>query len=77
MDFWLQICYYLKNKKDAGENLGGTNDLLFRYKMIMREVKMMKQNLSMAWIDYKKVYDMVPHSRILDCLETVGITEKI
>ena len=61
MDFWLQICYYLKNKKDAGENLGGTNDLLFRYKMIIREVKMMKQNLSVAWIDYKKVYDMVPH----------------
>ena len=21
MDFWMQICYYLKNRKDAGENL--------------------------------------------------------
>ena len=43
----------------------------------MREVKMRKQNLSMAWIDYKKAYDMVPHSWIIDCLETVEINEKI
>ena len=31
----------------------------------------------MAWIDYKKAYDMVFHSWIMDCLETVGINEKI
>ena len=31
----------------------------------------------MAWIDYKKAYDMVPHSWIIDCLETVGINENI
>ena len=37
----------------------GTNDLLFIDKMIMREVKMRKQNLSMVWMDYKKAYDMV------------------
>ena len=30
-------------------------------KMIMREAKMRKQSLSMAWIDYKKAYDMAPH----------------
>ena len=38
---------------------------------------MRKRNLSMAWIDYKKAYNMVPHSWIIDCLETVGINEKI
>ena len=38
---------------------------------------MRKRNLSMAWILYKKAYDMVPHSWIIDCLETVGINEKI
>ena len=42
----------------------GTNGLLFIDKMIMREVKMRKRNLSMAWIDYKKAYDMLPHSWI-------------
>ena len=40
----------------------GANDLLFIDKMIMTEVKMRKGNLSMAWIDYKKAYDMVSHS---------------
>ena len=45
--------------------------------MIMREVKMRKQNLSMAWIGYKKAYDMVPHSWIVDCSETVGINENV
>ena len=28
-------------------------------------------NLSMAWIDYKKAYDMVPRSWILKCLKMV------
>ena len=38
---------------------------------------MRKRNLSMTWMDYKKNYDMVPHSWIIDCLETVGINEKM
>ena len=29
----------------------------------------------MAWIDYQKVYDMIPHSWISDCLELFGIAE--
>ena len=31
----------------------------------------------MAWIDYKKAYDMVPHSWILKCLEMVGAAKNI
>ena len=56
---------------------GMMNGLLFIDKIIMREVKMRKRNLSMAWIDYKKAYDMVPHPWIIDCLETVRLNEKI
>ena len=29
----------------------------------------------MAWIDYKKAYDMVPHSRIIECLDLFGVAE--
>ena len=36
-----------------------------------------RTNLSMAWIDYKKTYDMVPHSWILKCLEMVGAAKNI
>ena len=30
-------------------------------KMVMRNCKRRKTNLAMAWIDYKKAYDIVPH----------------
>ena len=29
----------------------------------------------MAWIDYKKGYDMVPHSRIKECLDLFRVAE--
>ena len=66
-----------QEQKECRRKSRGTNDLLFIDKMIMREVKMRKRNLSMTWIDYNKAYDMVPHSWIIDCLETVEINEKI
>ena len=53
----------------------GTSDLLFMDKMILREVRMRKKNL--AWIDYKKAYDWVPHFWIVDCLGMVGVSEQI
>ena len=31
----------------------------------------------MAWIDYKKAYDMVPHSRIIEYLDLFGVAENI
>ena len=66
-----------QEQKKCRRKSSGWNDLLFVDKMIMREVKIKKRNLSMVWIDYRKVCDMVPHSWIIDCLETVGINEKI
>ena len=34
-------------------------------------------NLNMAWIDYKKTYDMVSHSWILESVTLAGIAENI
>ena len=31
----------------------------------------------MAWIDYQKAYDMVPHSWILECARMVGVAQNI
>ena len=31
----------------------------------------------MTWIDYKKAYDMVPHSWISDCLDMFGIANNV
>ena len=31
----------------------------------------------MAWIDYKKAYDFLPHSWINECMEMFGIAENV
>ena len=31
----------------------------------------------MAWIDYKKAYDMVPRSWIIECLDLFAVAENI
>lgn len=31
----------------------------------------------MAWIDYKKAYDFVPHSWISECMEMFGNAENV
>ena len=31
----------------------------------------------MPWIGYKKAYDVVPHSRITECLDLFGVAENI
>ena len=38
----------------------GTKDLLYIEKAVIKEVKSRNKNFAMAWIDYKKAYDMVP-----------------
>ena len=31
----------------------------------------------MAWIDFKRAYDMVPHSWIKECLDLVRVAESV
>ena len=40
----------------------GTSNLLYIDRAVIKEVKSRHKNLAMAWVDYKKAYDMVPHS---------------
>ena len=54
-----------------------TNDLLYIDRAVIREVKSRKKNLTIAWIDYKKAYDMVSHSWIKECLDLFGVAENI
>ena len=55
----------------------GTADLLFIDRLVLQEAGRRKKNLSMGWVDYRKAYDMVPHSWILECLNSLGISENI
>ena len=55
----------------------GTKHQLLIDKTIMKDCKKRHTNLSMAWIDYKKAYDFVPHSWIKECMEMFGIAENV
>ena len=58
-------------QKGCRKGSRGTKDQLLVDKAILKNCWRRLTNLSMAWIDYKKAYDMVPHSWILKCLEMV------
>ena len=69
-----------EEQKGCRKRSRGTNDLLYIDWAVIREVKSRKKNLAMASIDYKnykKAYDIVPHSWIKECLDLFGVAENI
>lgn len=50
-------------QKACRKKSGGTHDLLFTEKMVLKHARSRQRNLAMAWIDYREAYDMVSHSR--------------
>ena len=55
----------------------GTKDQLLINKIITENSRKAQKNLSMAWIDYKKAYDSVPHDWIKDILKIYKISPEI
>ena len=66
-----------EEQKGCRKGSRGTNDLLYIDTAVIKGVKSRNKNLAMAWIDYKKTYDMVPHSSIIECLDLLGVAENI
>jgi hypothetical protein len=55
----------------------GCKDQLLINRMIMEDCHAKKKNLSMAWIDYRKAFDSVPHSWILKSMELYGLSPAV
>ena len=66
-----------EEQKGCRKGSRGTNDLLYIDRAVIKEVKSRNKNLAMAWTDYKKAYDMGPHSWIIECLDLFGVAENI
>ena len=66
-----------EERKGCRKRSRGINDLLYTDRAVIREVKSRKKNLAIAWIDYKKAYNMVPYSWIKECLDLFGLAENI
>ena len=65
--------------EQAGAKKGswGCMDQLLIKRVVADEVRKGRKNLSMIWLDYKKAYDSVPHSWILEALRLAKIPKQI
>ena len=66
-----------EEQKGCRKGSGGTKYLLYIDRAVIKEVKSRNKNLAMAWIDYNKAFDVVPHSWIIECLDSFGVVENI
>ena len=64
-------------QKGCHKGSRGTADLLYIDQHILNESKNRRKNLAMAWIDYKKTYDIVPQNWIINCLKMYKISHEI
>ena len=63
-------------QKGCRRGLYGCKDQHMVNKMILENWKKRKRNLSSAWIDYKKAFDIVPHEWILITLELFKVSPR-
>ena len=64
-------------QKGCRKQSRGTKDQLLIDREVLREARRKNRNLSMAWIDYRKAYDMLPHSWILETLGLIKVARNI
>ena len=66
-----------EEQKGCKRKCRGTKDQLLIDKVILRDCKKRKTNLAMSWIDYRKAYDLIPHSWIMECLNLFGVASNV
>ena len=64
-------------QKGCRKETRGTKDQILIDRMVLKNCKRRHTNLAMAYVDYKKAYDMIPHSWILKSLQLVGAADNI
>ena len=66
-----------EEQKGCKRGIRGTKDQLLIDETVLKNCKKRHTNLSMEWIDYRKAYDLVPHSSVNECMEMFGIAENL
>ena len=66
-----------EEQKGCRKRSRGTKDQLLIDKAVLKQAKRMKHSLSMAWVDYRKAYDLVPHSWLLKIMDLTKIAGNI
>ena len=75
---------YLEREKilpqeQKGQKRGnrGTKNQLLIDKTVLKDCQKRHTNLSMAWVNYRKAYELIPHSWVIECMEMFGIVENL
>ena len=64
-------------QKGVRRNARGCKDHLMLDKLIADDAKRKKRSVSLMWIDYKKAYDSIPHSWIIEAMKLYKIDDTI
>ena len=66
-----------EEQKGCKRKARGTKDQLMIDKMILKNCRRRLTGLGMAWIDYQKAFDMIPHSWLKNCLEMFKVADNL
>ena len=66
-----------EEQKGCRRGSRGTKNQLLIDKTVLKDCKKRHTNLSLAWIDFRKAYNFVPHTWINECMELFGITDNV
>ena len=69
--------YMHQAQKGIGGGSRGSKHQLLIDQAVAKDSRSRRTNLAMAWIDYKKAYDSIPHSWILECLRLYKINPRL
>ena len=64
-------------QKRCREEIRGKKDLLLINKTVMNDCRKRHTNLAMAWVDYKKAYNMIHNSWIAESLKFTNVANNI
>ena len=45
--------------------------------MVLKDCKKRHTNLSMTWINYRKAYELIPYSWVIEFMQMFGIAENL
>ena len=66
-----------EEQKGCRRGSRGTKGQLLLDKTVLKDCRERHTNLSIAWIDYRKTYDLVPHTWVNEYMEMSGIAENL
>ncbi|XP_044745135.1 uncharacterized protein LOC123306999 [Coccinella septempunctata] len=66
-----------REQNGCRKNAQGCKELLTIDHLVTKQARKRLKNISIAWIDYKKAFDTVPHSWLLKILEIYGVSANI